>query len=91
MRFAIAITDETGETATVETKAGDLIRLERQFQLSVGEIFGTKRPKLEHVWFLAWTALRRDTPELPDFEDWIDTVDSVEVDEVGVAEVPLDR
>ena len=89
MRFAYDITDENGAVTHVVTKPSDLIRLERRFEVSVGEMFMVKNPKLEHVWFLAWCALKRENPQTPEFDEWMDTVGDVEANDPEDDAAPL--
>ena len=97
MKMLVQIDYLDGTTVTVTTRQVDVLRLERHagqpFAKLAGVNDGGTSLLLEHIWHMAFTAARRDNPELPDgFDAWCDLVD--EVTPVGSDEEPagpLDR
>lgn len=62
-----------GETHVVSPKPGDLVRFERQYNISAASL--DKDVKLEHVFFIAWSALKRTGVFTDDFEAFLDLAD----------------
>lgn len=61
---------------SISPTAGDLVRLERQYDLPASQL-NEANVRVEHVLFLAWTALRRDhvIDESITFDTFIDLAD----------------
>ena len=65
-----------GSTESVECLAADLIAFEQHFDLSIARL--EKEVRITHLFFLAYTALRRQGKTGDDsFEKWTETVSSV--------------
>ena len=60
----------------VRTTPGDLVRLERQFNISAAELEAHAR--LEHMMFLAYVGLKREGKYEHDFETFLDSVGDTE-------------
>lgn len=91
MIFDLTVQTDAG-TQEVRTKPVDLIRLERHFGMSIAEVFVGGQPKLDHIYYLAWSALRRTGQDVGEYEDWLETVEEVEFDADEESEpAPLDR
>jgi len=65
-----------GTTIEVVTSAGDLVKWETYFDLSVDKL-----EKITHLLYLAWLAVTRLKKTNDDFEAWIETVSNVVVDD----------
>ena len=65
-----------GSTLDVATSAGDLVKWETYFDLSVDKL-----EKITHLLYLAWLAVTRLKKTSDDFEAWIETVSNVVVDD----------
>lgn len=65
-----------GTTLDVATSAGDLVKWETYFDLSVDKL-----EKITHLLYLAWLAVARLKKTSDDFEVWIETVSNVVVDD----------
>ena len=68
----ILFTDET--SYEVKTSAGDIVKWETKYDLSITEL-----SKTTHLLYLAWLAVTRLGKTGLGFDSWIDTVASVEV------------
>jgi hypothetical protein len=73
MKLSISI---DGVTHVVAPKPGDLVRLERQYDISAVSLDETS--KLEHILFLAWVGLHREGVYPGDFEEFLDVADMVD-------------
>jgi hypothetical protein len=84
-----------GSEAQAQSRQADIIAFERHFNmpfvkatLDTIEIEGKHQPamRMEHMWFLAYSAWRRDERkagrEVPDFDTWVDDVDEVDMVQV---------
>lgn len=65
-----------GVEHSISPTAGDLVRLERHYQISAAQL-DDEHVTVEHVLFIAWNALRRTKaiPDELDFESFIDLAD----------------
>lgn len=70
--------DIDGNNYEVTPKPGDLVRLERAYDISASSL--GEGMKVEHVLFLAWTALHRAGTYTEDFETFLDVADVEEDD-----------
>lgn len=86
MRVALHVQYDDGSGADVMASAPDLIAFERHFNTSMVTFNETFR--VEHVLFLAWTALHRRGVTTDDFDTWCERVDSVEFGDVKDAQLP---
>jgi hypothetical protein len=71
-----------GVTHTVNPKPGDLVRFEREFKVSAASL--GENVMLEHIFYIAWAALRREGVFTDDFEAFLDLADME-----GEEEAPL--
>jgi hypothetical protein len=80
------------EVLEIESGAPELIRLERNFGISVGAFTDINAMKFEWLAFIAWSACRRRHPgEFPEFEEFIDQLEVFDIladDAVEVASDP---
>lgn len=72
----LRITLNDGTVLEVKTSAGDLVKWETHFDLSIANL-----EKTTHLLYLAWLAVTRLAKTSLEFEQWIDLVGSVEVDD----------
>jgi len=70
----ILLTDDS--SLEVKTTAGDIVKWETKFDLSIVEL-----SKTTHLLYLAWLAITRLGKTGLGFEAWIDTVANVELDD----------
>lgn len=76
MNFKLRIVFLSGEDYEVTCTAGDLVRFESHFNISVAVL--DAQIMLTHLLFLAWSSeTRRKVTEKP-FEEWVDLVASIE-------------
>jgi hypothetical protein len=68
----LTITYLDGSKTEVRPSPGDIVRFERHFDMAIAGL--EQGARLEHVLFLAWTALRRTGQEERDFEEFLDVV-----------------
>jgi hypothetical protein len=72
MQISVAV---DGTEHAVSPTAGDLVRLERQYGISAASL-SESSITIEHVLFIAWTALRRSGAiDIEDFDAFIDIAD----------------
>lgn len=83
MRLVINTLD--GVTHDANVLPVDLVRFERAFDTSLADMGDS--PKMEHLLFLAHSALNRTGDADPDFEVWMETV----ADAPEVPADPLDQ
>jgi hypothetical protein len=85
MKMAVTI---DGATTELEIKPFDLVAFERKYDIQWGEVQGS--PKIEHIFFLGWSAAHRTGATTDDFDAWLAQVDSADpVDEPKAR--PLDH
>jgi len=70
----ILLTDDT--SFEIKTCAGDIVKWESKFDLSIVEL-----NKTTHLLYLAWLAVTRLGKTGFAFEAWVDTVANVELDD----------
>lgn len=70
----VTLNDDT--TWDVNTSAGDVIKWENYFDLSIDKL-----EKFTHLLYLAWLASKRVGKVVAEFDVWVDSVKSVEVDD----------
>lgn len=76
MNFTVEYAD--GRTVTAKAKPKDLVALERQYGISVAEFDdATHPPRIEFVFYLAWSPLHRGGQEPRAFDEFLDHVDDV--------------
>lgn len=83
MLGTLQITFDDGTTKDVVTKPSDGIAFERQFKMSLADALPSEEHpdrsmRMEHLWFFAWNASRRDGEER-EFDQWIEAVAAVGV------------
>lgn len=71
-----------GVAHELTAKPGDLVRFERQFDVAASSL--DENARLEHVFFIAWCAMKRVGSFTGEFEDFIDLAD------IGGDPVPLE-
>ncbi|MEY2580524.1 MAG: hypothetical protein QOE09_373 [Ilumatobacteraceae bacterium] len=71
--LSVHMTD--GRNLTVRTTPGDIVRFERHFGVSPAAL--SSDPKLEHVMFIAYTALTRLKEVECTFDEFLDSVESM--------------
>jgi hypothetical protein len=76
----LRITFIDGTEEVVTALAADLIAFESKFDMSVSKI--GQDPRLTHMFFLAWHALKRLGKTSEDFEKWTESVSMVGGEEV---------
>lgn len=81
--FRLSLAD--GTTIEVDTKPGDFVRFERQFNVSP-EALGDN-PRVEYLMFLGWAAAKRTGQTDLDFEAFLDVIDDFDTEEAA----PLDQ
>lgn len=64
-----------GTTKQVSAIAADLVAFETKFDVSITTL--EKDVRITHMFFLAWTALKRQGETKDDFEKWVESVSSV--------------
>jgi hypothetical protein len=72
----LRITLNDGTVIEVKTSAGDLVKWESHFDISIANL-----EKTTHLLYLAWLTVTRLAKTALAFEQWIELVDTVEVDD----------
>lgn len=72
--ICLEIVYSDGVTRTVDAVAVDLMRFESHFDISVA---GLAKPKLTHLFFLAWSVEKRTKATDLEFEPWVETISIV--------------
>lgn len=80
MQLAITV---DGKTEHVTATPGDLVRLERQFNIAASQL--DENTKLEYVLFLGYSALKRTGKYEGTFDEFLDVVESTEEDDAPKA------
>lgn len=75
MNFNLLVQFLDGTEKTVSVKAADVVAFEERFDLSMASL--EKNMRMTHMFFMAWSALRRDGEKKP-FEEWLNLVDMVQ-------------
>lgn len=69
-----------GTETEVSTVAADLIAFETRFDMSIAAL--EKNVRMTHLFFIAYSALKRLGSTSDDFEKWVDSVSMVTVGDV---------
>ena len=72
--ITLTITFVDGTSLEVNTSAGDVVKWETYFNLSIDKL-----EKATHLLYLAWLALKRLKKTGEEFEGWVDLVSTVGV------------
>lgn len=72
MKLTISFTDGR-EPVEVTPTTGDMVHLERTYGISAAQL--DEHPKIEHIAYVAWRALKRTGGTDSDFETFIDEMD----------------
>lgn len=72
-----------GTTHKVRPKPGDMVRFEQHFNRPLASEDATTSFGMTELFFLAFTALRREGKVSDDFDAFVDRVDDMDVAEVG--------
>lgn len=75
MRMNLLVNYADGKTQEVTASATDLVRFEREFDMSISKL-GVDM-KFTHLLFLAHSSLFRQGETKLDFDAWLDSVESV--------------
>lgn len=78
MAGQLSITYADGRVEPIDIKMSDLVHFERRFGMSFSEV--EKEPRMDHILFLAWNALRRTGRETSSYDDWLDEVEDFETE-----------
>lgn len=68
----LQVTYSDGTSVDVQVLAIDMIAFESHFDLSITRL--EKEMKLTHLFWLAWTSLKRTHATALEFESWVETV-----------------
>jgi hypothetical protein len=79
MRINLRIDFIDGKSKEVTASAADLVRFEREFEISVSAL--EKETKFTHLLYLAWSSEFRRKETAKDFDDWIQDVEMVSAGE----------
>jgi hypothetical protein len=63
-----------GVAHEVHPKPGDLVRFERQYDVPASSL--DENARVEHVFYIAWCALKRTGVFAGDFEEFLDLADT---------------
>lgn len=77
----LAITT-AGETQTLNITPRTAVAFERHFKTGLAKAFGQEQ-RLEHLYWLAWEALRASGVSVKPFDTWLESVDKVEFTNEG--------
>ena len=76
----IKVKTSDGETGTYPLRPKSLVAFEQKFNKGFAKLL-TEDQKLEHIYFLAWSALKDSGKVVKPFgESFLDTLDSVELE-----------
>jgi hypothetical protein len=75
MRMNLAIEMQDGTTQEVTANAADIVKFEEKFDISISKM-GTEM-KITHLFFLAYTSLKRQKKTALEFEEWLDTIEGI--------------
>lgn len=79
MRMEFIVVYDDGREEKVVTKPKDIVAFERQYGVSMPDIFGEGKPvpPMEYLYYLAWSPLHRAGTEPRAFDEFLDHVDEV--------------
>jgi len=75
MRMNLAIEMQDGTTQEVTASAADIVKFEDKFNMSISKL--ESEMKITHLFFLAYTALKRQGKTDLDFDEWLDTIEGI--------------
>lgn len=75
MRMNLAIEMQDGTTQEVTASAADIVKFEDKFNMSISKL--ESEMKITHLFFLAYTALKRQGKTDLDFDAWLDTIEGI--------------
>lgn len=75
MRMNLAIEMQDGTTQEVTASAADIVKFEDKFNMSISKL--ESEMKITHLFFLAYTALKRQGKTDLDFDGWLDTIEGI--------------
>lgn len=75
MKINLRIEFVSGEAKEVTCSAADLVKFEREFEVSVASL--EKDTKFTHLLYLAWASESRRKQTTKNFDDWIQDVEMV--------------
>jgi hypothetical protein len=75
MRMNLAIEMQDGTTLEVTAGAADIVKFEEKFDISVAKL--EKEMKMTHLFFLAYTALKRQKKTDLEFDAWLETIEGI--------------
>lgn len=75
MRMNLAIEMQDGTTQEVTATAADIVKFEDKFNMSISKL--ESEMKITHLFFLAYTALKRQGKTDLDFDAWLDTIEGI--------------
>lgn len=88
MHMEFKVTYDDGTTLDVVAKPKDIVAFERTYDLGIAEL--GQKPRMEHLYFLAWSPLHRQGRERRAFDEFMDLVASIEPQEDSAPAVPFD-
>mgnify|MGYP006921316459 CR=1 FL=1 len=77
MRMNLAIEMQDGKTQEVTASAPDIVKFEEKFNISISKL--EKEMKLTHLFFLAYSALKRQGKTDLEFDAWLETIEGIGV------------
>ena len=77
MRMQLAIEMADGKTEEVTASAPDIVKFEEKFNISISKL--EKEMKITHLFFLAYSALKRQKKTDLEFEAWLETIEGIGV------------
>lgn len=75
MRMNLAIEMQDGTTQEVTANAADIVKFEEKFDISISKL--EKEMKITHLFFLAYTSLKRQKKTALEFDEWLDTIEGI--------------
>jgi hypothetical protein len=73
-QISLRIAFSDGTFLDVTTSAGDIVKWEAKFDLSIDKL-----SKVTHLLFLAWVAVTRQKKTSETFDGWVELVSNIEV------------
>jgi hypothetical protein len=77
MRMNLAIEMQDGKTQEVTAGAADIVKFEEKFNISISKL--ENEMKLTHLFFLAYSALKRQKQTDLEFDAWLETIEGIGV------------
>lgn len=77
MAMVIAVTGLDGAEVQVKPGPADHVAFEAKFEIAVSDI-----QQVTHIYWIAWSALRRTKQTALDFDAWLEAIETVEVVDV---------